>query len=613
MARKPYLSISSLPLLLLLLHQTQSQPSITGYTCSLNQSNHPCQTYVFYRATVPDLVTIADLFGVSRLSISKSSNISSPSSPLIPDQNLLIPITCSCNSNLSSFNTSYQIQSGDTFYLLSTYQFQNLTTYQAVQVANPSLVPTNLQIGVDVIFPIFCQCPNKTQLGNNIKYLITYVFQPSDTLDSVATKLGSDVRSLVALNGEKPPIFSTILVPVSRIPLLKQPLALPSPSTPTPSPSTPTPCGRKGVVVKLAIGLGILGALLVVSIAVITWFWWVLLKRRREGREDKEKGKKERFGSMSGEDFMADVSDCLDKYKVYGIEDVREATLDFDYTCLIQGSVYKGCIRDEVFAIKKMKWNAYEELKILQKVNHSNLVKLDGFCIDPTDGGCYLVYEYVENGSLHSWLHGYGHTKQLDWKARLQIAVDVASGLQYIHEHTRPSVVHKDINTSNILLDGSMRAKIANFGLAKSGCNAMTTNIVGTRGYLAPEYIADGIVTTKIDVFAFGVVLLELVSGNEAADSEGRAIWMDVDWIFKGEEVEREERLKGWMDGALVRQCCNMDGVMNVMAVARACLQREAAKRPSMVDIVYMLCKADELFFDFSEDGLPIPSRVMAR
>ena len=93
-------------------------------------------------------------------------------------------------------------------------------------------------------------------------------------------------------------------------------------------------------------------------------------------------------------------------------------------------------------------------------------MKLEGFCIDPEDTNCYLVYEFIENGSLDSWLHE-NENEKLNWITRLRIAVDVANGLQYIHEHTRPRVVHKDIKSSNILLDSNMRAKIANFGLAK--------------------------------------------------------------------------------------------------------------------------------------------------
>ncbi|KAK9287797.1 hypothetical protein L1049_016237 [Liquidambar formosana] len=327
--------------------------------------------------------------------------------------------------------------------------------------------------------------------------------------------------------------------------------------------------------------------------------------------EKPEKGLLGRGGKGMEVNLMADVSDCLDKYRVFGIEELVNATDGFSESCLIQGSVYKGCIDGEVYAIKKMKWNACEELKILQKVNHGSLVKLEGFCIDPEDGNCYLIYEYVDNGSLHSWLHG-NKNEKLNWKTRLRIAIDIANGLQYIHEHTRPRVVHKDIKSSNILLDVNMRAKIANFGLAKSGCNAITMHIVGTQGYIAPEYLADGVVSTKMDVFSFGVVLLELISGKEAIDEEGKVLWAKTNGILEGREERKTKKLKEWMDEVLVEDSCSMDSILNVMTLAIACVHKEPTKRPSMVDIVYTLCKSDEMFYDISEDGIP-PSPLIAR
>ncbi|XP_077248193.1 serine/threonine receptor-like kinase NFP [Tasmannia lanceolata] len=604
---KHYLSFSLPFILPFLIH---AQPSLTGYTCSPNQSIYPCQTYALYRASAPnflDLGSIGDLFGLSRLMISKPNNLSSPSTTLSPDQNLLIPITCSCTSNHSYANVTYQINAGDTFWFVSTSKFQNLTTYQAVELVNPSLVPTNLTIGVQVIFPIFCQCPTQTQLQNRINFIITYLSQPSDTLSSIASKFGSNIQSLISVNRQTNVTpFSTILVPVSQTPQLEQPSISPSPLPSISSPPSVQSRERKGVIIGLSIGLGVLGIFSFLLVIVMVWLLWGFSRR---GVKEEEKRLEP---LLHDENFMADVSDCLDKYKLYRIQELREATQNFDPSCVIQGSVYKGSLKGEVCAIKRMKWNAYEELKILQKVNHSNLVKLEGFCIDPEEGNCYLVYEYVENGSLHSWLHWDRQGKKLDWKTRLQIAVDVANGLQYIHEHTRPSVVHKDIKSSNILLDGNMRAKIANFGLAKSGTNAITMHIVGTQGYLSPEYIVDGLVTPKMDVFAFGVVLLELVSGKEAVDDEGKVLWMEAERVFEGAKDKRDEMLVAMVDEALVDQSCSMDTVMNVLAIARACLKREVSKRPSMVDIFYMLCKADELYFDFSEDGI-VPTGVMAR
>lgn len=402
--------------------------------------------------------------------------------------------------------------------------------------------------------------------------------------------------------------FDTIFIPVARLPQLTQPTAVFSNSTGS--------TDRKGVVTGLGIGLGLCGFLLFLVLGM-----WIYregsLKKRRRREEDEEKqervllGKRGKGLKEMEVNLMADVSDCLDKYRVFGIEELRSATDGFSEIYLIQGSVYRGSIDGGDYAIKKMKWDACEELKILQKVNHGNLVKLEGFCIDPEDANCYLIYEYVENGSLHSWLHA-NKQEKLSWKTRLRIAIDVANGLQYIHEHTRPRVVHKDIKSSNILLDINMRAKIANFGLAKSGCNAITMHIVGTQGYIAPEYLTDGVVSTKMDVFSFGVVLLELVSGKEATDEEGKVLWASVNGILEGKEEKTAKRLRGWMDEVLLQDTCSMDSVKNVMTVAIACVHKDPSKRPSMVDIVYALCKSDELFFDLSDDGLSTGS-VVAR
>ncbi|KAJ4846243.1 hypothetical protein Tsubulata_012562 [Turnera subulata] len=623
MKSQPQLIVSSFLFFLscnYLLHHLQAQlsePTSQGYTCKVNNqtpaaaAGYPCQAYAFYRATSPsllDLASIGDLFSVSRAMISKPSNVSSPSSPLVPNQPLFVPLSCSCNTVNSSFsisyaNLSYTIKKDDTFYHVSTFLYQNLTTYHSVEVVNPTLIPTLLQIGTEVIFPIFCKCPNQTQLQNRVNYLVSYVFQPSDDLSQVASRFGVETKSIVDVNGNNIKPFDTIFIPVSQLPELTQPIV-------APSLSSGGKTEKKGLITGLAVGTGILGALLVMVIGF--WVYREVVMMNREMGRDEEKPLHGGGKGLNMEvNLMADVSECLDKYRVFKIEELKEATDDFSDDCLIHGSVYKGFISDEAYAIKKMKWNAYEELKILQKVNHGNLVRLEGFCIDPEDANCYLIYEYIENGSLHSWLHD-NKSEKLNWKTRLRIAVDVANGLQYIHEHTRPRVVHKDIKSSNILLDSNMRAKIANFGLAKSGCNAITMHIVGTQGYIAPEYLADGVVSTRMDVFSFGVVLLELISGKQAIDEEGKVLWAKAGGILEGNEERRVKRLETWMDETLVEESCSMESVMSVMAIAVACLHKDPAKRPSMVDIVYALCKSDDLFLDFSDDGLST-RQVMAR
>ncbi|KAL3359645.1 hypothetical protein AABB24_016266 [Solanum stoloniferum] len=627
MITKPIFGFSLLLFLSFIFNQNicyaQDPPSITGYTCNPNQFN-PCQTYVLYRARGPeflDLASIGDLFSVSRVMIANPSNISNPNTTLVNDQLLFIPITCSCNIINSTFGSisyaglNYSFKSGDTMYGISTSKYQNLTTYQSVEAVNPTVVATNIDVGQTIKFPIFCKCPNTTQ--NQPRLLISYVFQPNDNISSIASRFGITPQSITQINGNNTKILDTLFIPLSNLPNLTQPASSNTP--PPPPPPAPAPViqenDRKGTVIGLAIGLGVCGLLLILILGL--FYKEKTVKKEKYSDVERQKSlylgsKKKSFVDKDVEvNLLADLSECLDKYKMYKMVQLWEATNGFDEGCLIQGSVFKGTIDEEVFAIKKMKWNAREELKILQKVNHGNLVKLEGFCIDPKEANCYLVYEYVENGSLHSWLHG-EKPEKLSWKTRLRIATDVANGLLYIHEHTRPRVVHKDIKSSNILLDSNMRAKVANFGLAKSGCNAITMHIVGTQGYIAPEYLTDGIVSTKMDVFSFGVVLLELVSGKEAIDDEGKVLWAKISDFSEGSEERKVRKLQEWMDDSLLREELTMESVMNVMSVAISCLNKDPSRRPGMIEIVYALSKSIDLFTDDSEEGLS-PRQVTAR
>lgn len=249
----------------------------------------------------------------------------------------------------------------------------NLTTYFSVELVNPTLVPTNLSIGVTVLFPIFCKCPNTTQLQNKVNYLISYVFQPFDNLSSVASRFNVSQQSIIDVNGNNFQPFNTIFIPVTELPKLSQPVVAPSPPPAVPPPPVEVN-ERDGVVTGLAIGLAITGILLLLLTGL--WVYRESALKKRKGVKDEEERQrklldKEGKGLKGMEvNLMADVSDCLDKYRVFKIEELMEATGGFSESCLVQGSVYKGYIDGEVYAIKKMKWNAYEELKILQKVKN---------------------------------------------------------------------------------------------------------------------------------------------------------------------------------------------------------------------------------------------------
>ncbi|KAM0841474.1 hypothetical protein ACQ4PT_058986 [Festuca glaucescens] len=176
--------------------------SVEGFNCSAN-STYPCQPYALYRAgfgDVPlDLSAVGDLFGVSRFVLAHANNLSTSSAPAA-GQPLLVPLLCGCPSGSPNAYapTQYQISSGDTFWIVSVTKLQNLTQYQAVERVNPTLVPTKLDVGDMVTFPIFCQCP---AAADNATALVTYVMQQGDTYSSIATDFAVDAQSLVALNG----------------------------------------------------------------------------------------------------------------------------------------------------------------------------------------------------------------------------------------------------------------------------------------------------------------------------------------------------------------------------------------------------------------------------
>ncbi|XP_039853524.1 chitin elicitor receptor kinase 1-like isoform X6 [Panicum virgatum] len=214
----------------------------------------------------------------------------------------------------------------------------------------------------------------------------------------------------------------------------------------------------------------------------------------------------------------------VDKSVEFSYEELFNATEGFSISNEIGkggfGVVYYAEIRGEKAAIKKMNVQATHEflaeLKVLTHVYHLNLVRLIGYCIERS---LFIIYEYIENGNLRQHLCGTGY-EPLSWAARVQIALDSARGLEYIHEHTVPVYIHRDIKSANILIDKNNRAKVADFGLTKlieAGNSSLPTRgIVGTFGYMPPEYAQYGDVSRKVDVFAFGVVLYELISAKEA-------------------------------------------------------------------------------------------------
>ncbi|KAK8959297.1 Leucine-rich repeat receptor-like protein kinase PXL2 [Platanthera guangdongensis] len=354
--------------------------------------------------------------------------------------------------------------------------------------------------------------------------------------------------------------------------------------------------GSDGLSHGLRILIAILIALTVVFSAAIFAFFVVKHRHQRLSAEIKTKWKMTPFRSL---DFTEDAI----------IRGLAEENLVGRGG---SGKVYRvaaGVPSGSVVAVKKI-WSGRKldrklvkefetEARILGSIRHTNIVRL--LCIlSADDASLLLVYEYMANGSLHCWLHG-GH-RELDWPSRMCVAIGAAQALSYMHHECSPPVVHRDVKSSNILLDSSLKPKVADFGLARlmaqSGQQCSTAMVIGSFGYMAPECGYTNKVNEKVDVYSFGVVLLELITGREASDGgqhDSLAEW--ARHRFKdGEKIldAVDHRIGGTV---------SLDEIGMVFKLAIFCTRRMPADRPSMKQVLQILQQCEP------SDGRPCLER----
>ncbi|KAI4372793.1 hypothetical protein MLD38_010982 [Melastoma candidum] len=287
------------------------------------------------------------------------------------------------------------------------------------------------------------------------------------------------------------------------------------------------------------------------------------------------------------------------------IEVLRQVTNNFSDDNILGrggfGIVYKGELHDGTkIAVKRMVsvatgtkgMNEFQaEIRVLTKVRHRHLVALLGFCINGDER--LLVYEYMPQGTLTQHLFEWQEKRYLPltWKQRVTIALDVARGVEYLHSLAQQSFIHRDLKPSNILLGDDMRAKVADFGLVKhaqDGKYSVETRLAGTFGYLAPEYAATGRVTTKVDVFAFGVVLMELITGRKALDDAFPEENAHLVTWFRRVLINKENIPKA-IDQTLNPDEETLESIIKVSELAGHCTAREPFQRPDMGHAVNML------------------------
>ncbi|KAK6130459.1 hypothetical protein DH2020_035797 [Rehmannia glutinosa] len=263
------------------------------------------------------------------------------------------------------------------------------------------------------------------------------------------------------------------------------------------------------------------------------------------------------------------------------------------------GRVYKGRLEStgQVVAVKQLDRNGLQgnreflvEVLMLSLLHHPNLVNLIGYCADGDQR--LLVYEYMPLGSLEDHLHDLPPDKEpLDWNTRMKIAAGAAKGLEYLHDKANPPVIYRDLKSSNILLDEGYFPKLSDFGLAKLGPvgdkTHVSTRVMGTYGYCAPEYAMTGQLTLKSDVYSFGVVFLEIITGRKAIDNtKGAGEYNLVAWA---RPLFKDRRKFPKMADPLLQGRYPIRGLYQALAVAAMCLQEQAATRPLIGDVVTAL------------------------
>ncbi|KAG5246805.1 Cysteine-rich RLK [Salix suchowensis] len=303
------------------------------------------------------------------------------------------------------------------------------------------------------------------------------------------------------------------------------------------------------------------------------------------------------FEEQKREDFEESSSS---KLPVFDIKTITSATENFSFGNKLGqggfGSVYKGRLpRGQEIAVKRLSKNSRQgvqefknEVRLISKLQHKNLVRLLGCCIYKEEK--MLVYEYLPNKSLDFFIFDKTKSELLDWRQRVEIILGIARGLLYLHQDSRLKIIHRDLKAGNVLLDGAMNPKISDFGMARifgeDQIEANTTRVVGTYGYMSPEYAMEGLYSMKSDVFSYGVLVLEVISGRKNNDYYDESASQNL--IAHAWDLWNEGKALEIVDSAL-GETYPAPEILKFIQVGLLCVQESPEDRPKMSAIVFML------------------------
>ncbi|CAF1703113.1 unnamed protein product [Brassica napus] len=352
----------------------------------------------------------------------------------------------------------------------------------------------------------------------------------------------------------------------------------------------------------IAIGI-VIGFVILISIGGLYWLYKLFKRQRRINRKKKFF---KRNGGLLLQQQLISTEGNVEQTKIFSSKELEKATENFSINRVLgqggQGTVYKGMLVDgRIVAVKKSKVVDEDKLEefinevvILSQINHRNIVKLFGCCLETQVP--VLVYEFIPNGNLFEHLHDeLDDDTMTTWEVRLRIATDVAGALSYLHSAASFPIYHRDIKSTNIMLDEKCRAKVSDFGTSRSVTvdhTHLTTVVSGTVGYVDPEYFQSSQFTDKSDVYSFGVVLVELITGAKAISymrsEENRTLATYFILAMK------EDRLEEIID-ARIKEQCKLEQVRVAAKLARKCLNLKGKKRPSMREVSMELEKLRSL------------------
>ncbi|XAR55436.1 Non-specific serine/threonine protein kinase [Bertholletia excelsa] len=358
---------------------------------------------------------------------------------------------------------------------------------------------------------------------------------------------------------------------------------------------------------SLAVIISTVGIILLVLMTSICGYIWYM--RRQTGRTQASKKRNQEFQLYDTEERIKNFinsGDFGDNDKKgidvpnFDLESILAATDNFSKENKLGqggfGPVYKGMfpggLQIAVKRLSKRSGQGLEELKnevvLIAKLQHRNLVRLLGYCIE--GGEKILLYEYMPNKSLDIFIFDPTLSTLLDWKNRFNIILGIGRGLLYLHQDSRLRIIHRDLKTSNILLDQEMNPKISDFGLARivvgKETESNTKTVVGTYGYMPPEYALDGLFSVKSDVFSFGVIVLEIISGKR--NTGFFKSYQAYSLLAHAWSLWKEEKVLDLLDPALLESSVEGE-VMRCVSVGLLCVQDDPSDRPAMANVLFML------------------------